>query len=123
MLSIQVLSKNMDRTELCKKLKTARMQANLKQEAVAKTLQIPTSAISAMEAGVRKLDVLELQVLANLYSKQIQWFFEHENIENKIISNTEDKLLTEAYNMARQANPKLQKAVSCAIIGFLKESE
>ena len=113
----------MDRNDFCKKLKKARVQANLKQEAVAKTLGISTSAVSALESGDRKLDALELQVLAKLYSKQIQWFFEHENSEYKPIINNENNLLIEAYNMAKKANPKLQKAVSCAIIGFLKESE
>lgn len=113
----------MDRTEFCKKLKKARVQANLKQEVVAKTLNIPTSAVSALEAGTRKLDALELQTLSRLYSKQIQWFFENENSDNRSIIKTEDNFLTEAYNMAKRAHPKLQKAVSCAIIGFLKESE
>ena len=112
----------MDRAEFCKRLRLARVLANLKQETVAKRLRVPTSAVSALEAGTRKVDVLELELMAKLYSKKIQWFFEsgEESLGSK--SYEEDTLLSEAYNLAKQATPRLQKAISCAIMGFLKES-
>lgn len=113
----------MNRKNFCKKLKLARIQANLKQETAAKALRIPTSAVSAFEAGSRKLDVLELQVLAKLYSKKMQWFFESEDEDSNESCYNEETLLLEAYEFAKKAPPQLQKAVSCAIMGFLKESE
>lgn len=112
----------MDRAEFCKKLRLARVHANLKQETVAKRLKVPTSAVSAIEAGTRKVDVLELELMAKLYSKRIQWFFEPDEGTLDFRGYPEDALLSEAYNMAKQAPPKLQKAISCAIMGFLKES-
>ncbi len=51
----------MDRKTFCQKLRKARIEAGLKQEHVAKHLNLPISAISVMESGARKVDVFELK--------------------------------------------------------------
>lgn len=66
----------LSRTRLCRQLKQARQEAQIKQEQVARYLEIPISAVSSLEAGTRKLDVLELVQLAKLYRKPIPWFLE-----------------------------------------------
>lgn len=40
---------------LCRRLKQARQENNIKQETVARYLAVPTSAVSAFESGHRKL--------------------------------------------------------------------
>src|ERR1044072_2070593 len=64
-----------DRNQFCLRLKQARQEAKLKQEVVARYLQIPTSAVSSFESGSRKLDAFELFMLAKLYQKPMEWFF------------------------------------------------
>jgi len=44
----------MDRKKFCQKLRKARIEAGLKQEDVAKYMNLPISAISVMESGARK---------------------------------------------------------------------
>ena len=73
----------MDRAELTKRLKQARLEAGLKQEDLAKCLEIPISAVSILESGNRKLDVLELVKLADLYGKPIEWFFKVHDASKK----------------------------------------
>lgn len=113
----------MNRTEFCKKLKKARTEANIKQEIAARTLNIPISAVSAMESGIRKVDVLELDILAKLYCKKINWFFNSESEESVYSCYNENKTITEAYSLIEKASPELKMAVAYAIIGFLKEGK
>jgi transcriptional regulator with XRE-family HTH domain len=56
-----------ERTVLGNKLREAREYRGFSQEDIAKYLGIPRSAISLIENGSRRLDVLELQKLARLY--------------------------------------------------------
>ena len=92
----------MNRLELSKKLKIARIESGLKQEEIAKLMGLPISAISVIEKGTRKVDVIELTKFAAFYAKPIEWFFHGDNHENSPV--------------------KYQKSCACAIIGFLKES-
>jgi len=55
-------------------LKRARVAADLNQAEVAKKLKKPQSYISKVEAGERRLDVLELKELARVYKKPISFF-------------------------------------------------
>ena len=48
----------MDRIELSKKLKIARIESGLKQEEIAELMGLPISGISVIEKGTRKVDVL-----------------------------------------------------------------
>lgn len=56
------------------RLREARRKANLTQEAVAKRLKRPQSFVSKIEAGERRVDVVELVELAKLYKKPLTFF-------------------------------------------------
>lgn len=59
---------------LSERLRVAREFVGLTQDAVAKALTVPRSAVSAMEAGKRKVAFLELQQLARLYRRPLSFF-------------------------------------------------
>ncbi len=55
-------------------LREARKSAGLTQAEAAQRLGKPQSFISKCESGERRLDVIELRVLAELYDKDILFF-------------------------------------------------
>ncbi len=59
---------------LKKRLKQARKSAGLTQAEAAKRLGKPQSFISKCESGERRLDVIELGALADLYGKDLSFF-------------------------------------------------
>ena len=63
-----------ERAALGERLKEAREYVGLKQEEVAKHLGIPRSALSNIEAGMRRVEVAEVTRLAKLYQRPITWF-------------------------------------------------
>jgi len=56
------------------RLKTARLDTGLKQEDVATKLKKPQSYISKIERGERRLDVVELKKLSEIYKKPVSYF-------------------------------------------------
>jgi transcriptional regulator with XRE-family HTH domain len=66
------MSDEKDRAVLGQRLKDAREYRGFSQEDVAKYLEIPRSAVSLIETGVRRLDVLEIRKLAQLYECNIE---------------------------------------------------
>ncbi len=56
------------------KLRQARLDASLTQVEVGKQLKKPQAYISKIERGVRRVDAIELDELAKLYNKQIDYF-------------------------------------------------
>jgi transcriptional regulator with XRE-family HTH domain len=58
------------------RLRQARLEAGLTQTEVAEALQKPQSFVSKCETGERRIDVVELQVLANLYRVPLTYFVE-----------------------------------------------
>lgn len=56
------------------RLIAARERAGLTQAQVAAVLRIPQSRVSRMEAGQRRVDVIELAAFARLYRKPLSWF-------------------------------------------------
>jgi transcriptional regulator with XRE-family HTH domain len=64
-------SANTNRIKLGERLKSAREYLGLSQEEVARLIGIPRSALSAIEAGQRGVDALELKALAGIYKVQI----------------------------------------------------
>jgi transcriptional regulator with XRE-family HTH domain len=113
----------MDRKKFCQKLKRARIEAGLKQEDVAKYMNLPISAISVMESGARKIDVFELIRLSEFYNKPVEWFFHEHNSNLKRRWYDLDPVLSEAVELLRQAPTKLQKSAAAGIIGFLKQED
>lgn len=111
----------MDRDKFCEKLKKARAESGLKQESVAKFMNLPISAISIMEAGARKVDVFELIKLAELYNKPIEWFFNEDKKHEKRRWYDKDPLVAEAISLLQVAPLKFKKSTAHAIIGFLKK--
>jgi transcriptional regulator with XRE-family HTH domain len=57
-----------------KRLREAREQAGLNQTDAARAVGRPQSFIAKIEAGQRRVDVIELQDLAKLYRKAISFF-------------------------------------------------
>ncbi len=56
------------------RLVAARKARGMTQRAVGKALGWPHSRVSRMETGERRIDVIELAILAKLYRKPLQWF-------------------------------------------------
>ncbi len=112
----------MDRLKLSSRLRQARIEAGLKQEEIAKLMNLPISAISVIENGSRKVEVLELVKFSEYYSKPLEWFFHDKKMQNHRRWYDHDKFLAEAMELVRKAPPKYQKSCAYAIIGFLKNS-
>ncbi len=112
------------RIYLSGKLKQARQEANLKQEQVAKYLRVPTSAVSTMENGQRKVDASELFYLSKLYGKPLAWFFEEEDqmaASRGIRWYDNDPLIREIIFLLEKASPELRKRSAYGILGFLSD--
>lgn len=59
---------------LVEQLKKARLAANLDQQEAAKLLQRTQSYISKIESGQRRIDIVQLKKLAQIYQKPINYF-------------------------------------------------
>lgn len=57
-----------------KRLRQARLDANLRQEDVRRMIGVYQSYMSKIESGERRLDVIELKELAAIYKKPIEYF-------------------------------------------------
>lgn len=62
--------------ELADRLRQARLEGNISQEAAAEVLGLPRPTISQIEAGKRGVDSLELVKLSKLYAKSLSFFLE-----------------------------------------------
>lgn len=60
--------------EFTRRLRQARIDAGLSQEEVAERLGVSQSYVSRAERGERRIDVIELQAFADLYSKHLIFF-------------------------------------------------
>jgi transcriptional regulator with XRE-family HTH domain len=58
------------------RLVQARQEAELTQVEVAKRLGRPNSFISKCELGERRVDIVELQQLAKIYRKEMDFFWD-----------------------------------------------
>ncbi len=59
---------------LIERLKAARLRCGLNQVQTAKALGTTQSHISKIEAGQRRLDVIQLKEFAKLYKKELTFF-------------------------------------------------
>ena len=71
-MSKSVYSK--DYKEIIERLKKARIEADLSQQAVADKFGKPQSYISKIESGERRLDVAEMKKFAAIYNKPAAHF-------------------------------------------------
>jgi len=71
-MSKSVYSK--DYEAIIERLKKARIEAGLSQQAVADKLGKPQSYISKIELGERRLDVAEMKKFAEIYKKEVSYF-------------------------------------------------
>lgn len=60
--------------EFLERLRQARLEAGLTQSEVADALRKPQSFVSKCETGERRVDVVELQILAELYGVSLAYF-------------------------------------------------
>ncbi len=58
------------------KLREARLEAGLTQVEVGKKLKQPQAYVSKIERGERRVDIIELGDFAQLYKKEIGWFYD-----------------------------------------------
>lgn len=63
-----------DYKDVIERLKTARIKTGLTQQEVADKLGKPQSYISKIESGERRLDVVEMKKLAQIYKKPSSYF-------------------------------------------------
>jgi len=63
-----------DYKEIINRLKQARIDVGLSQQATADKLGKPQSYVSKIESGERRLDVAEIKKFANIYKKDISFF-------------------------------------------------
>jgi len=63
-----------DYKEIINRLKQARIDAGLSQQAVAAQLGKPQSYVSKIELKERRLDVAEVKKFAEIYKKNISYF-------------------------------------------------
>ena len=59
---------------LVKQLRRARLEAGLTQEEVANFLAITQSCLSKIEAGQRRVDIVQLKKFARIYKKEVGYF-------------------------------------------------
>jgi transcriptional regulator with XRE-family HTH domain len=59
---------------LLERLRQARAEADMSQEQVASALGVYQKYVSKIELGERRLDPIELQELAELYGKPLEFF-------------------------------------------------
>lgn len=76
--NLQRTPTDLDREHLATKLRDAREYLGLSQEYVSQQTKIPRPAISEIEAGKRRVESIELQRLAALYSRPIGYFLRSE---------------------------------------------
>jgi transcriptional regulator with XRE-family HTH domain len=60
--------------KVIERLKKARQESGLKQIEVAEKLGKPQSYISKIEQGERRIDIVELKKIADVYKKTIEYF-------------------------------------------------
>lgn len=99
-----------DLISLGKRLKKAREDRSVTQEAAAEVLGVPRTAIVQMEGGNRSISTLELSQLADLYERPIAEFF----IEGPLPDSAEDEMLLALHRVTDtfKSNLGLQHEVS-----------
>lgn len=63
-----------DHKNIVQRLKQARKESGLDQKEVAVLLNRSQSYLSKLESGQRRIDIVQLKELANIYKKPIDYF-------------------------------------------------
>jgi Zn-dependent peptidase ImmA (M78 family)/transcriptional regulator with XRE-family HTH domain len=96
----------MELSDLAPRLKIAREQCGLTQQAVADALNLPRTAVTQMEGGNRAISTLELTKLAKIYRKPFSYFL---NDDHEYDEDIEILLYRAAPDL--QASPKIKQQV------------
>ncbi len=88
------------------RLREARINCGLSQEAVAKELGIPRTAVVHLEAGSRAISTLELAEMARLYGRPIAEFFRESPAGEEDVLTAIGRISSEF-----QAHPEVQKQI------------
>ena len=75
-----------ERAKIGRRLKEAREYLGLSQLESATMLDVPRSAISFIESGRRKIDLVELKKLAGFYQRPLSFFTDDEDLKLPKIS-------------------------------------
>ena len=94
---------------IASRLALARKQAGLSQAQVAKILNLHRPSISEAEAGRRKVTVIELAKLAEIYGVSLDWLGCTNKDES---SGANDKIQLAARELAKLKNDDLEKVLS-----------
>lgn len=73
-LAVRADTDHEERRRLGDRLREARKYLGLKQEEVATYLKIPRTALTDIESGQRRVEVIELARLAKLYRQPVAYF-------------------------------------------------
>jgi transcriptional regulator with XRE-family HTH domain len=103
----QIDTSGSERTRLAEKLRLAREYLNLSQDEVAKAVGIPRAAISLIESGQRKVDVLELKKFAAVYERPVSYFTGEE--QNPHIPEEVEHLARAAKNLSAKDREELTR--------------
>jgi transcriptional regulator with XRE-family HTH domain len=68
--------------QLARRLRIAREQSGLHQDAVAKRLGLMRPAISEIEAGRRRVKANELALMAELYNVSMEWLMSEKSVDS-----------------------------------------
>jgi len=63
-----------EHTKIAKKLKKARLEAGLTQRQAAKKLKVSQSYISKLEAGQRRIELVQVKKLSKIYKQSLEYF-------------------------------------------------
>ncbi len=71
--------------EIIRRLKNARTECGMSQEAVCRRLDRPQNFLSKIESCQRRLDVLELLILGKVYGKPLSYFTDDLKVELPLV--------------------------------------
>jgi transcriptional regulator with XRE-family HTH domain len=83
-------SETIKRKNIGEKIRQARALSGITQEELGKALNVNGSAISKIESGVRSVNVLELEIIAQTTNQNLNFFYEEEKPEVKTNNNIID---------------------------------
>jgi len=93
------------RAIIAENIRNARELAGISQEKVAKALGLDShSAVSKMESGERRVTTTELAVLAQMFGKSVEWFFDPEATREDFVA------LARARSSGEEVKEALRKA-------------